>query len=326
MKRRALLIASGAWLAAAATHSFAQTPKAHRRIAVLLPGTEEGYRRSLDSFRAELRNLGHVEGGDVSIDVRWANDRSEQLGSLAAEVFARNPTVVLTASSAAVRALQKATSTIPIVFGGSTDPVALGFVKSLARPGGNITGVTVLTDLLPKLVELTRQALPSARRLAYPVHERDPAHKFTLSQFGPAARKFDFDPLLVPFADAGDLGSAFRELVERKADILLVPILGFFNSQMNQLVERALKARLPMVSPQPTYAEAGALLSYGTHPEGNWRRAAALVDKILRGAKPADLPVEEPERIQLIVNMKTAKAIGVTLSPVTLLRADKVIE
>lgn len=326
MQRRALLLASGAWLAAAAARSFAQPAKTLRRIAVLFPGTEAGFRSRLDAFRTGLRNLGYVEGRDVSIDVRWSSDRTEQLGTLAAEIVSHNPAVILTSSSAAVRALQKATSTIPIVFGASGDPVFYGLVKSLARPGGNVTGITVLTGLTQKLVELTRQALPNARRLAFPVHERDPAHKRSLDEFGPAARKLDFDPLLVPFADAGDLGLAFRELAERKADVLLVPVLAFFTSQMNQLVERALKARLPIVSTQPTYAEAGALLSYGTQVEGSFQRAAALVDKILRGAKPADLPVEEPERIQLIVNMKTARAIGVTLSPVTMLRADKVIE
>jgi len=328
MKRRAvlLLFASGAWILAGATYSLAQAPRPFRRIAVLLPGTEAGFRSRFDAFRGELKNLGYVEGRDILIDVRWADDRTERLVSLAAEVVSHNPAVILTAGSAAVAACQKATSTIPIVFATAGIPVEQGFVKSLRRPGGNITGILVHLDLNQKMVEITRQALPNARRLAMLIHETDPVHKFFLEPFGPTARQFDFEPLIVRVGGAEEFDRAFRELVERKADVLMLPSLVLIASHLSQLVERALKSKLPVLGTVNGIAEAGGLLSYGTVAEENYRRAAALVDKILRGANPAEIPVEQPERFQLVVNMKTAKAIGVTLSKVTLLRADRVIE
>jgi len=326
MKRRALLVAGGAWLAAAAARSFAQAPKAPRRIAILAAGTEAGYRTVLDAFKTTLKELGHVEGRDVSIDIRWANDRTEQLAALAAEMVARNPDVIVTASSAAVAACKKATSSIPIVFATVGDPVGQGFVASLGRPGGNITGIMVHRGLSAKITEIAREAFPKARRLAMLFHVADPAAKSNLDEFEPAARRFKFDPLIVRVAGAADFERAFKELVERKADVVFVPNVTLFASQFEQLVDRSLKARIPLVSTQQFITARGGLLSYGTDRVENYRRAAALVDKILRGAKPGDLPVEQPERFQLVVNMKTAKVIGVKLSPTTMLRATKVIE
>ena len=327
MKRRAILVASGAWLAAVAARSIAQAPKTPRRIAVLLLGTEAGFRSRFEAFRMELKNLGYVEGRDISLDVRWANERTERLATLAAEVVSLNPAVILTASSAAVAACQKATSTIPIVFATAANPVEQGFVASLRRPGGNITGIIVFySDLNRKIVEITRQALPNARRLAMLVHETDPIHKLSLEVFEPTARQFDFEPLIVSVRGAGDFDHAFRELAERRADVLLLPLLTLFASQLSQLVERALKARLPLLGNLSGIAEAGGVLSYGTTTEENYRRAAAQVDKILRGAKPGDLPVEQPERFQLVVNRKTARVIGISLSPTTMLRADRIID
>ena len=297
-----------------------------RRIAFVPPGTEEGYRAYFNAFLAGLKDLGYVEGRDVSIEVLWGDNKIEGLASRAAAVVARNPAVIVTGSSASVAAFKKATSSIPIVFATAGAVVEQGFVASLRRPGGNITGVILHSGLSAKIVEITREALPKVRRFAILVDDKDPIHKTMLDDFEPSARRFNFEPLVVRVSRAEDLERAFKELAERNAEALYLPPLALLGSLRYQLVQRALKARLPHLSTAPISVEAGGLLSYGTRVEENYQRAAALVDKILRGAKPGDLAVEQPERFQLIVNLKTAKAIGVTLSPVTLLRADKVIE
>jgi len=326
MKRRALLFASGAWLATAAAHSFAQTSKSPRRVAVLLPGTQSGYRSRFDAFRAELKKLGYIEGRDILIKERWAEDKTEMLASLAAELVALSPAVILTATSAGIAACKKATSTIPIVFASGGRPVEQGFVSSLRRPGGNITGILTHFDLAAKMVEVAREVFPQAQRLAILVHDSDPAHKSMLDLIVQSAQHFKFDPVVVRVARAEGIDRAFNEIINRKADALYLMPLAFSVSHSKQFIDRSLKARLPLLSGHHDTTVAGGLLSYGTWREENFRRAAALVDKILRGAKPGDLPVEQPERFEVVVNVKTAKAIGISLSPATMLRADKVIE
>jgi len=326
MNRRAVLVASGASLVLAAAHSLAQTPKTARRIAVLLPGTQSGYRSRFDAFRAELKKLGYIEGRDILIDARWGGDKTETLASLAAELVALRPAVILTATSSGVAACKKATSTIPIVFASGGRPVEQGFVSSLRRPGGNITGILTNFDLATKMVEVARETLPRAQRLAILVHDSDPAHKSMLELIVQSAQHFKFDPVVVRVARAEGIDRAFNEIINRKADALYLMSLAFSVSHSKQFIDRSLKARLPLLSGHHDTTVAGGLLSYGTWREENFRRAAALVDKILRGAKPGELPVEQPERIELVVNAKTAKAIGITLSPVTMLRANRVIE
>lgn len=327
MRRRALLVASGALIIAGATRSLAQAPGPVRRIAVLLPGAQPGYRSRFEAFRSEMKNLGYDEGKDVLLDVRWADDRTEKLVSLAAELVALRPDVILTATSAGIAACQKATSTIPIVFAtGAGRAVEQGFAASLGRPGGNITGVQTYWNLAAKLVEIAREALPAAKRLAVLIHVSDPVAKENLDLIVPAAQRFNFDLAVVRVARAEEIDGAFGQIKNRRADALLLPPMAFGVSHGKQFIDRSLKARLPLLSSHHDTTVSGGLLSYGTWREEQFRRAAALVDKILRGAKPGDLPIEQPERFQLVVNMKTAKAIGVTLSPVTLLRADRVIE
>ncbi|MEK6243916.1 MAG: ABC transporter substrate-binding protein [Pseudomonadota bacterium] len=325
MKRRALLVAGGAWLAAAAARAFAQAPKVPRRIAVLFPGTQSGYRSRFEAFRSELKKLGYVEGRDNLIEARWAEDRTDQLAALAAELVALGPAVIVTASSAGVIACKKATSVIPIVFATAGTPVEQGFVASLARPGGNVTGVSIHV-MDAKLVEMARQALPRAQRLAMLVHDGDPMSGSTIDIFVAAAGKFEFAPVVVRVRRVEELAQAFDQVIRERADALHLPSLTFMGSNARYLIERALAAKLPLLSASEETTAAGGLLSYGTDRLESYRRTAVLVDKILRGAKPGDLPVEQPERFQLVVNLKTAKAIGVTLSPVTMLRATKVIE
>lgn len=326
MKRRALLLASGAWLAAAATRSLAQVPKSPRRIAFLHPSTKDGGGAFFEVFRSELKKLGYIEGRDISIEVYWAEGKIERLASLATKVVAGNPAVIVTQSSASVAALKKATSAIPIVFATAANPVEQGFVASLGRPGGNITGVIVHLGLEAKMVEVIREALPAAQRLGVLVHEPDPIHKIMFESVEPAARRLKFDLIVVRVTRVEDIGRAFKELASRKADALSVPALTFLASNRTRITELARSARLPLFSSLQQVVEAGGLLSYGTRQEENFRRGAAMVDKILRGAKPGDLPVEQPERFEMVVNMKTAKAIGVRLSPAIMLRATRVIE
>ena len=326
MKRRALLAGAGAWLAAAATRSFAQAPKAPRRIAYLHPGTEAGSGAIFEAFRIELKRLGYVEGRDTAIETHWAEGKIERLAALAADVVAREPAVIVTSSSAAVAALKKATASIPIVFATALNPVEQGFVASLARPGGNITGVILHTGLEAKMTEVIREALPGARRLGLLVHEPDPIHRNHVESVEPAAKQLKFELIIVRVARTEDFERAFKELAAGRADVLSVPASGFLATNRMQVIERAIRARLPLFSTWQQTIEDGGLLGYGTRQEENFRRTAALVDKILRGAKPGDLPVEQPERFELVVNMKTAKAIGVKLSPTTMLRATKVIE
>ncbi len=272
-----------------------------------------------------LKDLGYAEGRDISFEVRWADGRIERLASLAAEIAASNPAVIVTLSSESIAACKQATSSIPIVFAVAESVVEQGFVASLRRPGGNITGVTA-HSLSGKIVEIIREALPAARRLAVLVNEKDRTSKGVLDLFEPAARRFKFEPLIVRVSRAEDFERAFKDLADRKADALYQPNLALLITNRDRIIELALKARLPHFSINPDIAAAGGLLSYGTSIEENWRRAAALVDKILRGANPGELPIDQPERFQFVVNLKTAKAIGVKLSQTTMLRADKVIE
>lgn len=281
---------------------------------------------SLTAFRDEMRKLGYKDS-DFSIDASWAEGRTDRLGTLAAEAVARKPDVILTASSAAVAATRKATSSIPIVFATASNPVEQGFVATLQRPGGNVTGVILYADrMTQKVVEITREMFPAATRVALLIHEPDPVSRFEEKAFTPAARGLRFEPVVARMSGADDFDRVFRELAALKTEVLIVPQLAFFLTYRKEVVDRTLKARLPLIGADLRYADVGALMGYGTAVEDNYRRAAAMVDKILRGAKPGDLPVEQPERFRLVLNLKTAKAIGVSFPAVISMRADKVIE
>lgn len=325
MKRRAILLASGAWMLGTAARSLAQGKGPHR-VGVLIPGSQAGYRSRLDAFQHELKRLGHAEARDISFETRWGDDRTEMLGSLARELVSLQPAVLLTATSAGVAACMAATSTIPIVFATAANPVEQGFVASLRRPGGNVTGVLVYLDLGAKTVEIVREALPRAQRLAIVVHESDPISKPILDAFTPAAKRLKFEPVIVRVKSTDELAGAFREIAAKKADALYLPQQAFSTSNGRLLAQLSLEARLPLVSGFPEVTAAGGLLSYGYMREESYRRAAALVHKILRGANPGELPVEQPQRVELIVNLNTARAIGVTPPQATLQRADRVVQ
>jgi putative ABC transport system substrate-binding protein len=273
-----------------------------------------------------MSGFGYTEGRDFRIEARFAEGDVNRLASLASEVVADKPTVIVTASSSAIMALKKATSAIPIVFATAAHPVEQGFVESLRQPGGNITGVAVHLEVEAKVVEIVRAMLPAAHRLGVLVHDQDPVHKPYLASIEPAARRLNLEPIAVRARRAENFAPALKDLADRKADAVLVPNQALFGTNSKQVVDLALAARLPLFSSLLYMADFGGLASYGTALTENYRRATALVNEILRGAKPSDLPVEQPATFQLVINLKTAKTIGIALSPVILARADRVIE
>lgn len=292
----------------------------------MLPYSKSNAIPLFEAFNKALLGLGYVDGRNLTMEVRWAENRPERFPALAAEAVAGRPDVIVTASSAGVAAVIKSTSTIPIVFATAFNPVEQGFVSSLRRPGSNVTGVLVYSDLTPKLAELAREAFPEKRNLALLVNDADPAHVFVLGTFEASARRLKFEPQVVRVTRVDDFPLAFAELARLKSDVVIVPLLSLFTGNSRLLAQQAIAARLPLLASQSFIAEDGGLMSYGTLVEENYRRAAVLVDKILRGAKPGDIPVDQPERFHLIVNRRTAKTIGAKLSQGTMARADRIID
>lgn len=294
-------------------------------MASLLPGTPSAYQTRFDAFRAELKSRGQIEGRDIVVDARWADERIERLPRLAAEMVAQSPAVIFTATSAGVSACMRATSKIPIVFATAGNPVEQKFIVSLARPGGNVTGVLV-HSLEAKIVEIAREALPGLKHMAILVHEADPVSASMRDAFIAACTRFKIEPKVVTVRRVEELALAFNEVLKAKPDALYLPNTWFMLSHGRYLAQNAREAKIPLLTGREETTMDGGLLSYGTDRIENFRKAAMLVDKILRGANPAEIPVEAPERFQFVVNKKTARAIGVQISPTTIMRADRVIE
>ncbi|HKX01685.1 MAG TPA: ABC transporter substrate-binding protein [Methylomirabilota bacterium] len=287
-------------------------------------------RRVLDAFRQGLRERGYVEGQNLVIEYRHADDRFERLSALAAELARLKLDVIVTASTPAARALQKVTATIPIVASAMQDPVGDGLVASLARPGGNITGLTVLgPELVPKRLALMKEALPRALRVAalwQPGAFGEHTTRDMLRDTETTARALGVQVRFSDVQAPNDLDRAFSAITVEQPDALFVlsgPLL--FNLR-RRIVEFATTHRLPSVFVGRESVEAGGLISYGPSVDDLVRRAATYVDKILKGAKPGDLPVEQPTKFELVINLKTAKALGLTIPQSLLQRADQVIE
>jgi len=276
------------------------------------------------AFVQRLRELGWIEGRNIAIEYRWAEARSERYGEIAAELVQSKVDVIVT-TAPAFPAVQRATSVIPIVFALSpADPVAAGFVASLARPGGNATGLSMLSaDTAGKRVELLREIVPGIRRLAVMVNLGFPDAVQEGSEAHAAASALGLEVVKLEIRRPQDIASSFESL---KADALYVTTDALFNANRIRINTFALSARLPTIYPFREHVEAGGLMSYGVNIPDLFRRAAGYVDRILRGAKPADLPVEQPSKFDLIVNLTTAKALGLTVPESFLVRADGVIE
>jgi len=279
----------------------------------------------LDAFRQGLRELGYVEGQNIFVDYRFAKANPELLADLASELVRLKVDLILTINTAASQAAKNATKTIPIVFTYVADPI--GLVASLARPGGNITGLSTLAaDLSGKRLELIKEALPGVSRVAYLWNLANPTATRVFGETEGASQQLGMhlQPLKVQGPD--DFEKAFKVAIAQRAGVLFVWEDAVLLPHRTRILDLATKHRLPAASQYREFAEAGGLLSYGPNLPDQFRRAAYYVDKILKGAKPADLPVEQPKKFELIINLKAAKQIGLTIPPNVLARADKVIK
>jgi putative ABC transport system substrate-binding protein len=305
----------------------AQQPAKIPRVGVLVPG-KPPTRPALEGFRQGIRDLGYVEGKDILLELRWNDiEDAERWAEVARELVAFKPDVILAGNSGASIAAKKATTTIPIVMGAvGADPVEIGLVASFARPGSNVTGMAFHGGTLnSKRLELLAEATGGLKRVAFLWNPLASPQVTFLKDTEMTARLLgiELQPLKVSSGD--DLDEAFHGAVREKARAVLVSQGALFGTYRLRIAELALKSRLPTISGEAGFAEAGGLMFYGVNIPETWKRAAYYVDKILKGAKPADLPVERPSKFELIVNLKTAKQIGATISPNVLARADRVI-
>jgi putative ABC transport system substrate-binding protein len=280
----------------------------------------------VDAFRQGLRDLGWIEGRNLLIELRWAQGRSDRLPEFADELVRLKVDLILAQSSTYVEPARRATSTIPIVFGLHADPVGTGHVASLARPGGNVTGLSVMqTELGAKGLELLKEAVPAATRIAVLWSRDTPSHGPGLKAVEAAGRSLALQLLPIAAQRPAEFDGAFASMVRERAQALLVLTAPVFGAEAKQLAERALKHHLPTMFGLRQNVEAGGLMSYGPDFSDLMRRSAVYVDKILKGAKPADLPVEQASKFELVLNLKTAQALGLTPPQSVLLRADQVI-
>jgi putative ABC transport system substrate-binding protein len=299
-----------------------QAVKTHR-IAILANEPSS----AIEGLRHGLRDLGYLEGRDVTFDYAWAGTRSERFAELAADVVRRKADFIITWGTPAALAAKKATATIPIVMGAIGDPISVGVVTSLARPGGNITGLSSLAvELEAKRLELLKALAPHIFRVAVLWHANNPALAVSSKTAIEAAHKLHVKLLFVSVTEAPTLDAVLERVRRLSPDALLVMAEPSLIAQGANLAAFAVRNRLPAVYAYPEHAQAGGLLTYATSYYDLFRRAASYVDRILKGAKPGDLPIEQPTKFELIVNARTAKSLGLTIPPSLLLRADTVIE
>jgi ABC-type uncharacterized transport system substrate-binding protein len=322
MRRREFMTllggAAATWPVAARAQQVARLPT----IGFFSPNTRSVASPWTAAFVERLREVGWIEGRTIAIEYRWGEGRGDRTAEVISEFVRLNPDVIVTHGQSNIVAAKEATSAIPIVFALATDPVASGFVASLARPGGNATGLSIQgTDLVGKRLELLREVVPSLRRLAIMCDFRNPE----MAEAEAAARMLGLEVTTLPLRKPEDITPAFGTL-KGTADALYVGADPLVNSSRVRINILALGARLPTMHGFREAVEVGALLSYGPNFADLFRRAADYVDKILRGMKPAELPVEQPTRFDLVINLTTATALGLTIPEAFLLRADEVIE
>jgi len=305
----------------------AQQPKKVPRIGYLAAASASANPARIEAFKQGLRELGYMEGKNIVIEWRSAEGKSEPVPALAAELVRLKVDVIVTAGSLATRAAKEATVTIPIVFAQDSDPVGNGLVASLARPGGNITGLATLgPELSGKRLELLKEIVPGLSRVAVLGTSTQPSTAPTLKETELAAGALEVKLQFLDILAPKDVETAFRAATKGRAGAVLTLTSPVLLSQRAQLAHLAVKSQLPGIYPQTEYTEAGGLMYYGANTADLHRRAATYVDKILKGTKPADLPVEQPKKFELVINLKTAKQVGLTIPPNVLARADKVIK
>jgi putative ABC transport system substrate-binding protein len=324
MDRRVLLGTITVGLLARATWTRAQPPGKVPRVGALVvagPGFPP-----IEGFRQGLRELGYIEGRHIAVEYRYAEGRAERYGALAGEVVRLEPDVIVVWGTDLTQTVRRVTHTIPIVFALADRPVEMGLVANLARPGGNATGLTTLSfELGAKRLELLKEALPNLTRVAV-VYAPDPRVPSTLKEMEKAARSLGIRLQPLKARGAEDLDRALAEMAKEHAEALVLLPTALSPALGAQLAELALKRRLPAIGQGHEFVAAGALISYGANLTDMARRAATFVDKILKGAKPAELPVEQPTKFDFVINLKTARALGLTIPQSLLFRADQVIE
>jgi putative ABC transport system substrate-binding protein len=306
----------------------AQQPKKIAKIGYLFPSTPPAVAHNIEAFRQGLRELGYVEGKTFVLEIRYGEARTERLPELARELVDLKMDVIVTATDVAIAAVKRETQTIPIVMAISSDPVGTGFVASLARPGGNVTGLSAISpELSGKRLELLREVVTGLSRVAFLWNPDVRGNVLEYKETEGAAGLLRLQLQSVEVVRAEDFDRAFSAITKERAQALIMPAaipVGFANR--SQIASFAQKNRLPSMYGQKEYVDAGGLMSYGPSTPDMHRRAATYVDKILKGTKPADLPVEQPTKFELVINLKAAKQIGLTIPPAVLGRADKVIK
>lgn len=281
--------------------------------------------KRLEALRSALRELGYAEGRNIVIDERWANGQYDRLPTLASELVALKVSAIVASGTKAAIAAKNATATIPIVMGSTGDPIGLGFTTNLARPSGNVTGTTNFgPELGPKLLEALKEIAPKVTRVAYLVNPADPPTTFSAMQS--AAKSMKLELQLFEAGTAKQLDGAFAEMVKARFDAVVVQGDTLFGVNLQPIAELALKHRLASVCSLVEFAEVGGLLSYGPDRLQGFRRAAVFLDKLLKGAQPADLPIERPTKLERVINLRTAAALGLTIGQPQRLRADRLIE
>jgi putative ABC transport system substrate-binding protein len=322
MRRRAfiaLLAALAAWPLAA----HAQQPKKIPRIGVLWPNPPATF----DFMRQGLKDFGYVEGQNIAFEFRWAEGKLDQLSELAAELVRLQIDLIVTLAPQATLAAKHATHTIPIVFVAMGDPLASGVVPSLARPGANLTGTTrMISEMSAKHVELLKEAVPALGKLAVLWNPTNSSHTPALRAVDAAARSLSLNLQPLEVRSAAELDGVFDAIIREKADGVLFIADPVFSIQLRRMADFVRSSRLPGIANFTEFPKLGGLMGYAPSLPDEFRHAASLIDKILKGAKPADLPVEQPTRFQLVINLKAAKALGLDVPPMLIARADEVIE
>jgi putative tryptophan/tyrosine transport system substrate-binding protein len=327
MSKLLVRVALGALLLALSFPAEAQQPAKVHRIGFLSAASAEADKNRFAHFQRGMQELGHIEGKNIAIEQRYAAGQLEKILELSAELIRIKVDVLVVYGDSAILAAKNATSTIPIVMTVHPDPVGGGIVASLARPGGNVTGLSDLhTVLVTKRLEILKEVVPKASQIAVFFHVSDPTLLRQLKDIQDVAPALGATVLSVPVKGPDDFDRAFSMMRKERAEALMVlgsPLIG---NHRRQILDLVAKSRLPAIYTVRENPDAGGLMSYGTNFHELWRRAATYVDKILKGAKPADLPIEQPTKFEFIINLKAAKQIGLTIPPNVLARADKVIK
>lgn len=324
MNRRDTVLAL---IALSALPDMVNAQPAPARLAWIGSGTAEGSAQALAGFRAGMSDIGLAEGKDYVLDLFWSDGKYERFPEMLEAAIKRKPALFLVSTIASVRAAQQATKEIPILMVGTNDPVAAGLVKSLARPGGNTTGMATMNDdRAPKLLEFFREASPKARRIAVLINPLNPSNLTIFQSLQSAATKTGMVAEAFEADSPKRIDDAIAALSRKRPDALVTGFDFMLNDQRAKIVTLAIGHKIPVLAVSSNFADAGALITFGVSSKAHWGRVAVFVKKILAGAKPADLPVEQPTTFEVVINLNTAKAIGIKIPQSLLNRADRVIE